>query len=327
MRPLPDFHYAEPASIGDAVALLAEAGERGMIIGGGTDLVPSLRQGLFAPRVVISLQAVDGLADIAWDDAIGLRLGPSATLRAVESHGEILRRFPILAQAAHEVASPQLRQMATIGGNLCLDTRCYHYNQYEEWRACHDACLKVGGEFCKAVPRARKCFAAFSADVAPALIALGARITLASPRGERTIALADFYSGDGAKPLAKAADEIITGVLVPKDKSGYQGAYLKYRVRQAIDYPLASVALTLRLEDGVVADPVLVVSGVAPRPLPVKGLAALLDGQRLTAELVERAAGLARKAAMPVANTGGDHHHRKVMIYELARQAFGVVAP
>ncbi len=326
MQALPEFEYFEPASLEQAAQLLRDVGEQCMVLGGGTDLVPSMRQGLFRPKYLLSLQAIDALRDIRWDDRTGLDIGALATLRSVESHPDVLRRFPLAARGAFEVASPSLKQMATVGGNLCLDTRCYYYNQSEQWRECSTACLKMGGEFCKASPggRARKCFAAFSGDLATTLVALDAQVTLLSGRGERTLALRDFYTGDGAKPNVRQPDEILTRVLIPAASSGRIGSYRKYRIRGSIDYPIASVALTARptANPDVFEDPRLVVSAVTTRPVVVKGVEELVAGKPLDEALIEAAAQLARRAAIPVANTAGVRTHRKHVVHEFAREAF-----
>jgi len=329
MQTLPDFQYLEPETTAEAVKLLRDAGSSCMIIGGGTDMVPSMRQGIFSPEYVLSLQSVSDLHGVEWDDQVGLKIGPLATLRSLETNGDIRKRFPVIAQAAHAVGSPQLREMATVGGNICLDTRCYYYNQSEDWQACDEECLKLGGVVCKASPsgRAKKCFAVFSADLAPVLVALDARVTLASSRGEQTIPLREFYTGDGANPNVIEPDEIITSIVVPKDKEGVFGVYQKYRVRNAIDYPIAGVALTLRQNNDATASEVcLVVSGVASKPVVVKGTGDLFDGNTLDEALVEKAAQSARKAALPLANTAGERAHRKQMIYQFTKRAFALAA-
>ncbi len=324
MQPLPAFDYLEPGSIAEAARLLADAGASSMVIGGGTDMVPSIRQGIFTPKCVVSLHNIGGLADIRWSEDAGLEIGALATLRAIETNADIAQRFPMIAEAAHAVGSPQLRQMGTVGGNICLDTRCYYYNQTDAWKSCTEGCLKTGGTLCVAVARSKKCFAVFSADLAPALIALGASITLVSARGTRSIDLAAFYTGDGLKPNVREADEILTRIVIPKAKAGYRGSYRKYRIREAIDFPIASVALALQLTgtDRICRDARLVISGAAPSPLLVKGLSALVEGKPLTDELIEQAAGLAKKVALPVANAAGERTHRRLMIFELAKQAF-----
>lgn len=325
MQQLPEFQYLEPTSVSEAAKMLMEAGAGSMVIGGGTDMLPSMRQGIFSPASVISLQAIPHLGDVEWDDDVGLKIGPLATLRSLENNAEIQKRFPVIAQAAHQVGSPQLREMATVGGNICLDTRCYYYNQSEDWQACDQECLKLGGETCKASPsgRAKKCFAVFSADLAPVLVALDARVILLSGHGEREVSLRDFYTGDGAEPHIKKADEILTGVIVPKHKENIIGNYQKYRIRNSIDYPLAGVVLTLRLNaDQVAEDVCLVISGVASKPVVVKGISELMNGKGLTGDLIEKAAHAAKKAALPLANTAGERAHRKQIIYEFTLRAF-----
>ncbi len=328
MQPLPKFEYREPATMAEAARLLAELGARAKLIGGGTDLVPSMRQGLFAPECVISLQRIPGLRGIAWEAGAGLRIGALTTLREVETSPEMRARFDFLAAAAGEVGSLQLREMGTVGGNLCLDTRCRYYNQSDAWHDCVNACVKRGGEFCTASPngRAKKCFAVFSADLATALVAADARVTLQSASGARTIELADYYTGDGANPLAGRPDEVLSEVLVPDRGPGVFGTYLKYRMRQAIDYPIAGVALTLRAEAGLVRDVRMVIGGIASRPALVKGVGDLLEGKALDDARIEAAAKLARKAATPLANTAGDREHRKSMVYEFARRTLAQAA-
>lgn len=328
MQPLPKFEYREVGSIAEAVRLLAELGGRAKLIGGGTDLVPSMRQGLFAPECLISLQRIEDLRGIAWDEGAGLRIGPMTRLREVAESAAVGARFPFLAAAAAEVGSPQLREMGTVGGNLCLDTRCRYYNQSEDWQNCVEACVKRGGEYCKASPngRARKCFAVFSADLATALVAADARVTLQSANGVRAVALADYYTGDGAAPHLGRPDEVLTDVRVPSAMQGTFGVYLKYRVRQAIDYPLAGVALSLRVHDGRARDARMVIGGVASRPVLVKGVRELLEGEALSEEHIEAAAKLARKAATPLANTAGDRAHRRQMVCEFARRALARAA-
>lgn len=326
MLPLHDFEYVEPASLEQATQLLTQVGRHAMLIAGGTDLMPSMRQGMFKPKVVVSLRAIDALHEIRRDEHGDLSIGALATLRSVESHAEIQGGFPLIAYAAAQVASPTIRRMATVGGNLCLDTRCYYYNQYDDWRSCSTPCLKMGGEFCKASPggKARKCFASFSADLAPTLVALDASVTLLSERGKRTMPLQDFYTGDGIRPNCKHDDEILVHVTVPREKTAYRGVYRKYRIRDSIDYPTAAVTLAVRptADRRVFEDIRLVISGVVTQPLIVKGVAELLNGKALDEALIAEAASLAKKAAIPVANTAGERKHRKHVIVEYTRRAF-----
>lgn len=326
MQPLQPLQYHEPASLAEAAELLARIGVECRVLGGGTDLVPSMRQGLLGPSHLLSLQAIPALHRIEWDESAGLRIGASATLHEVASHREVLARFGIVAEGAFEVGSPTIRRMATVGGNLCLDTRCYYYNQSETWRSCTEPCLKLGGEFCKASPggNARKCFAAFSADLAPTLVALGAQVSLVSAAGQRQVSMREFYTHDGAQPNVKRADEILTEVLIPRGALGSIGCYRKYRIRDSIDYPIASVALVMRptADAGVFDQVCLVVGAVNTGPVIVPGVADRLDGQPLDEAAIEFAVLAARKAAMPQANTAGTRGHRKTITAELTRQAF-----
>ena len=192
---LPQFEYVESKSLQDAACFLQEKGRQSMLIGGGTDMLPSMKQRIYHPTYIISLAALPDLKQIQCDDDGGsVKLGAALKLCTLENNDAIKRRFPIVAQAARAVGSPQLREMGTLGGNLCLDTRCCYYNQSETWRKCRPACIKVGGDVCNAIGSGKKCFAVFSGDMAPALIAVNARIVLHSARGGRTIRAGQLYT-------------------------------------------------------------------------------------------------------------------------------------
>lgn len=320
---LPQFEYVESKSLEDAARLLQEKGRRSMLIGGGTDMLPSMKQRVYHPTYIISLAAVPDLKQIQFDDNGGLKLGSGLKLCTLENNAKIKKRFPIVAQAAGAVGSPQLREMGTLGGNLCLDTRCYYYNQSETWRKCRTACIKMGGDVCNAIGSGKKCFAVFSGDMAPALIALNATIVLHSARGERTIPLDELYSGDGARPLAKQPDEILMRVEIPGQQKGTLGTYSKYRIRRSIDYPLAGVATMLAMDsnDKVCRGVKVVIGAVGTCPAAVNGITELLINQKLDDSLIEEASDLAYKAAKPIANTAGTPFHRKVMIKAYVKRA------
>jgi len=320
---LPQFEYVESKSLEDAARFLQEKGRQSMLIGGGTDMLPSMKQRVYHPTYIISLAAVPDLKQIQFDDNGGLKLGSGLKLCTLENNAKIKKRFPIVAQAAGAVGSPQLREMGTLGGNLCLDTRCYYYNQSETWRKCRTACIKMGGDVCNAIGSGKKCFAVFSGDMAPALIALNATIVLHSARGERTIPLDELYSGDGARPLAKQPDEILMRVEIPGQQKGTLGTYSKYRIRRSIDYPLAGVATMLAMDsnDKVCRGVKVVIGAVGTCPAAVNGITELLINQKLDDSLIEEASDLAYKAAKPIANTAGTPFHRKVMIKAYVKRA------
>ncbi len=321
---LPQFTYVEPESLKEAAQFLQQKGPASRIMGGGTDILPSMKQRIYAPEYVVSLEAITDLGQIKFNENSGARLGPSVKLGSLASNLKIQKRFPILAQAARAVGSPQLREMGTLGGNLCLDTRCIYYNQSATWRSCRPACIKMGGKVCNAIGSGKKCFAVFSGDLAPALIALDARVVLLSAGKERTILLNDLYSGDGTRPLTIQSDEILAGVEIPGQSNGALGTYLKYRIRKSIDYPLASVATALSIDgpDKTCREARVVIGAVGRRPLRIKGIDALLKDKILNDALIEEASQLAFKAARPIENTAGSPTHRKLMIKVLVKKAF-----
>jgi len=324
---LPRFKYVEPESLKDAVQFLQEYGRQSIIIGGGTDILPSMKQRIYIPEYIVSLDAIADLKQIEFSDNFGVKLGPSLRLCSLEADPMIQERFPMLAQAAGEVGSPQLKEMGTLGGNLCLDTRCYYYNQSDTWRNCKPTCLKMGGKVCNVVKSSKKCFAVFSSDLAPALIALDARIVLLSSGEERTIPLHAFYTGDGIKPLTIKSNEILIRVEIPFQRKDAMGIYLKYRIRKSIDFPLAGVAISLWFEGSnkVCRDVNVVIGAVNTRPTKVNEIRELLEGKTLDDTLIEKASQLAYKIAKPVSNTADKPSHRKRMIEVLVKRAFNQV--
>ena len=240
MLRLPRFGVAAPETIEAAVAALAEPGAR--VIAGGTDLLPNLKHRLDRPPRLVSLQRIERLRHITREPGY-ISIGALVTLAELSQDSTITALFPSLAQAASLVASPPIRNMATIGGNIHLDTRCRYVNQSAFWRSAIDGCLKADGTVCHVVPGGKNCVAAMSADCVPVLITLDADITLVGPQGTRRVCLADYYGTDGTSHINKAADEIMIDVRVPMPTQLRRAAYVKWTVRQSIDFPLLSVAL------------------------------------------------------------------------------------
>src|SRR5437588_10146747 len=246
---LPQFKLLRPGTVEEAISLLGEcsrhAGEAARairIVAGGTDLIPSLQQKLFEPQHVLDIRHIPELKGIRQTEE-GTEIGALTTLTQIE-HSDFLRQhYSVLAEAAKTVASPVIRNMGTIGGNICLDTRCLWYNQSLQWRKSCGFCIKKDGDLCHVAPGGSKCWAAFSADTPPALLCLGADIEIAGPAGMRCIALADFYTGEGDAPRNLAHNELLTRVILPAATSGWRGAYRKLRIHGAIDYRLAGVAV------------------------------------------------------------------------------------
>jgi 4-hydroxybenzoyl-CoA reductase subunit beta len=265
MERLAPFRLHRPGTAAQAAALLASvAGAR--LIAGGTDLLPNLRRGIGTPQVLVDLSAIADFASIRRDQR-GWRLGAGATLARLAADGAIARELPALSQAAASVAGPGHRSVATLGGNLCLDTRCVFYNQSEWWRQANDFCLKHGGATCHVAPQGKRCHAAFSGDLAPALIALDASVEIVGRAGPRALPLADIYADDGAASLRLLADELIVSAHVPLQPAGARSGYRKARVRGAMDFPLAGVALRATFDGRRVDSLRVALTGTNARPL------------------------------------------------------------
>src|SRR5688572_27512590 len=310
MLRLPAFTYVSPTTIEQAVRAVAAAGPDAMLVAGGTDLYPNMKRGQFEPKTLVGLRAIRELRGVAGSARDGLTIGSCTTLTAVATHPEVARAYAGVATAAGLVSSPQLRNMGTLGGNVCVDTRCNYYNQSYEWRKAVGFCMKKDGDICLVAPGSDRCWAVSSSDTAPALWSLGARVTLAGPTGERTVPIAALYHDDGIQYLSKRPDEIVTAIVLPP-ADGWRSAYLKLRRRGSFDFPVLGVAAAVRLEGEVVREARIVLGAVASVPREATRAAGVLIGQRLTTETIEAAADAAAGPARPLDNTDLTHPYRK----------------
>lgn len=322
---LPEFRILRPRKLAEGIELLDRHRGEIQVIAGGTDLLPSLKQKLFAPRYLLDIKSLGGLGYIR--NGSGLEIGALATVASIAASPELRRKFPVLAEAAQTIASPVLRNMGTLGGNLCLDTRCLWYNQSQFWRQSCGFCLKKDGSVCHVAPGGQHCWAVYSGDTAPALLALGAEIEIASPRGTRRLPLQQFYTGDGMARMKLAQDEILTRVFVPQASQGMRGVYLKFRLRGSIDYPLAGVAVALMLApDGTCERGRLAITALNPAPLVVSGSEEALSNARLSDDLLEKLAQLAGSAMKPLTTSSSTPDYRReiarVFIKRAVRQAW-----
>ncbi len=325
MMRLPPFSYLAPRTLGDAAKALAEHGSAAMVVAGGTDLYPNMKRRQFEPKVLVGLRAVRELRGVRGSAREGLTIGAGTTLAAVADHPEIAAGYPALATAAGLVSSPQLRNMGTLGGNVCVDTRCNYYNQSYEWRKAVGFCMKRDGDVCLVAPASRRCWAVSSSDTAPALWCLDARARLVSASGERTLALAALYRDDGIAYLAKQPGEILADILLPP-ADGWRSAYLKLRRRGSFDFPVLGVAVALHLDGDRVGEARIVLGAVASTPRPAAQAAAALAGERLTPELIARVADLAAGPAKPLDNTDFTHPYRKKMTRVFVARALRAIA-
>jgi 4-hydroxybenzoyl-CoA reductase subunit beta len=315
MLRLPPFTYHAPATLTEAVRLLADhAPDEIMVVAGGTDLYPNMKRRQFEPTHLVGLRHLGALRHLSGDCTRGLRLGAGVTLTQLSRQSAIRSGYAALATAAELVSTPQLRNMGTIGGNLCVDTRCNYYNQTYWWRQAIGFCMKKDGDTCWVAPGSSRCWAVSSSDTAPVMVALDARVRLLSPRGERTIPAHDLYRDDGMVHLGKRPDEILTDIDVPPAE-GLRMRYVKLRRRGAFDFPILGVAAALRLDDdGTCSHARLVLGAVASAPVLATDATAVLIGQRLTPEVIDAASEAAFKPAKPLDNTDLALSYRKKMV-------------
>src|SRR5688500_4743303 len=287
---LPPFRYVAPRQAAEAARILADHGPDAMAVAGGTDLYPNMKRRQFTPKILVALRGITGASGIHANG--GLTLGALETLADVAAHRAIRERWPAVARSAHLVSSPPLRNAATIGGNLCVDTRCNYYNQTEFWRASIGYCMKRDGEICLVAPGSDICWALSSSDTAPVMMALGAQISLVGPDGERRMAVRELYGPDGIEYLAKRPEEILTAIHVP-DRSSWRATYRKLRRRGSIDFPICGVAAAVRLGAGkVVEEARLVLGAVHTAPVEAKDAEEFLRGKVLDPATIEMAAGI-----------------------------------
>ena len=318
MNVLPEWELLAPASIDEVRAVRAHhPGSR--FLGGGTDLVVNLRRGIGdPPATLIDLGRVRDMKGIEVDGE-RIRIGAGVTIRELADDPRVRAGFPGLAAAAGSIAGPTHRNMGTVGGNVCLDTRCIYYNQSEWWRAANDYCLKYGGDICHVAPKSRVCYATYSGDLAPALAILDeADVEVVGAEGSRVVPLESLHTGDGERYLALEPDEFVVAVRARRPATLRTG-YDKVRVRQSIDYPLAGVAAGVARDGDLLADLRLAFTGTNPRPLRLAGTDALCGGP-LDDAAMERLSGLVRRQVMAMRTTFTSGHYRRHAAGVLARR-------
>ncbi len=322
MMRLPVFKYMAPKTAHEAAVILADhAPGEAMVMAGGTDLLPNMKRRQQTPKIFVSLAHVDELRHSTTGN--GMVLGAGLTLTELATDQRIKQHYAGLYQAASQIATPHLRNMGTLGGNICLDTRCNYYDQNYEWRQSIGFCMKKEGTTCWVAPSSDHCLAVSSTDTAPMLMALGASVTLTSKTdGPRQLALSDLYRNDGMNYLTRRHDEVLTHVLLP-EASGWKSVYWKLRRRGSFDFPVLSVAAAVKLgTKGIVEDARLVLGAVASRPLEAQDAAGQLIGKSLKDDaVIAAAADAAHGHAKPMDNTDFVLHWRKRVVREFVTYA------
>ena len=319
---LPKFEFIQPHSLQEACSILREHDRKAALLAGGTALMVGLRYRLSTPAVVIGLKGLTALDNVARNESGGLSIGSMVTLEALEKSPLVLNEFTLLAQAAQFVAVPSIRHKATVGGNLCLDTRCIYHNQSEFWRSGLKACFKRGGNLCNAVEKGRRCQAVYQGDLGPVLLVLGAQVKIVSAKDEKIIPLAEFFTGRGEKPNVLKPDEILVEVRIPPPGQGAAGTYEKLRVREGMDFPMAGVAVMVkRTSSGTIEQAKVVLGAVGPSPAEVPKAAGLLEGNKPTDDLLQRVSREAADRALAVGNLAINASYRRKMVGVLVKRA------
>jgi 4-hydroxybenzoyl-CoA reductase subunit beta len=307
MLRLPTFTYLQARSLADALRMKADAGPDGMFVAGGTDLYPNMKRRHQEPRTVISLMGIPELGQVErWN------VGTCVTLSTLSNLPSFQLSHSAVTTAARLVSTPLLRNMGTLGGNLCLDTRCNYYNQSYEWRKAIDFCMKKDGAICWVAPSSPRCWAVSSSDIAPVMVAIGAEYRLVGPQGERVVPAGRFYHNDGINYLTKQPDEILAEVRLPAP-DGWDAVYHKLRRRGSFDFPVLGVAAWVKWNGKKVADARIVLGGVASWPQEIPEAAAVLKDAALSDDIIESAADAAYRPSKPMDNTDFDLSWRKQM--------------
>jgi len=311
----PDFRLAQPGTIKEAIAaLVSHPGSRS--VAGGTDLIVNIRRGISRPDLLVDLSGIEELTEFKTNER-GVMIGAGVTIAALARNTAIASQYRALAQAAEAIAGPGHRNMGTVGGNLCIDTRCIYYNQSEWWRNANAYCLKNRGDVCHVAPQGQRCHAAYSGDLAPALLVLGAEIDIVGAQGHRRIPLGELYVEDGKAHLALADGELIVAVHLPAEPPS--SAYAKVRVRGAIDFPLAGVAVAFAATGTSVGSLRIALTGTNSRPFLLAGMDAFA-GRSMDEKLLQEIDRLVQKQVQPMRTTIASANYRRVAAAALARR-------
>jgi 4-hydroxybenzoyl-CoA reductase subunit beta len=317
---LPKFRYVAPRKVAKAISLQEESGK---FLAGGTDLLVAMKQRISCPELLIDLNGISELKGIGWDRKKRLCIGALTTLTQLKENSIVQKYFPILSQTVRLLSTPLLQNMGTVGGNLCLDTRCYYYNQSAFLKKRWKPCFKIEGKTCHVVRSGDSCYAVYSGDMAPILIALGAKVKVIGDGSAREITLQRFFSGSGIKPNILKFNEILSKILIPTPPEHSGFSYQKLRLRDTMDFPLLGVSVFLHLEekDGRCCDARLVLGAVGPSPLVVEEAAQRMRGKEITPKLIDEVSQIAWKVAHPVANTASSPKYRRDMVRLLTKDA------
>ena len=314
---LPRFEYVKPSSFKEVLDILKEHGTKTAILAGGSDLLVNMKYRVNQPEKVVSIKELKELNYTSDNDGF-VEIGAGVTLSALASSTDLNQTFPAFTEAVRSVASKHIRNLATIGGNICLDNRCWYYNQSKLWRDSREVCFKLGGRVCHAIKGSERCHAINSSDCVTILIALGARMKVQKKDGERVVPLKDFFLANGSKPKALEPDEIVTSLLIPKSSNGCRSAFIKVAQRKGIDFALGSIAACVKRDEKEISELQLVLGTLASAPIILKKAAQVVKDSGLNEASIEMAALTARSELGPLTNlftsAGYKRHLAEVLV-------------
>lgn len=316
-RSLKPFEYFEAKTVEQAVKLLSSYGAKAKVLAGGTDLLVSMKNKKVSPQYVVYIKGIPELNYIKYSQKAGLKIGSTAILQSIADSPTIKEKFGVLAAACSKIGTPQVRNMGTIGGNLCQDTKCLNYARIDLKR--EPSCYRAGGNVCYAVKGAKRCQAMAIGETAPALICLDAKASICGPTGERTLSLEDFFVSSGIVDLQEG--EMLSGIEIPNPKRHTEGAYLRHSMRGALGFALAGVAVLLTVNNGVCRDARIGLLGVARIPIRARKAEELLKGEKIKDNLVDQVARVASTEASPLGDIFGSTRFRREMVKVLSKRA------
>jgi len=298
-----NFSYFEPGKISEVLSMLAEHKGKARVLAGGTDLIPQMKRGLSSPEAIINLRGIAALREITESEE-GLRIGAAVTLGNLERNARLAYDYPGLRAAIFHLAMPAVRNSGTIGGNVCLDTKCIYRDQVQTWDRALPPCFKSGGDRCYVVRGGKTCHASLAADTVPILIALNAKGKVLSLAGQRMIPVENLYTGNGIRPLSLSEAELLAEIIIPRQEANSRAAYFRYSMRKAIDFPAASAAVFMAKKNGACTEARVVLGAVAPRPLRLLETERALIGQRITEPMLQDCARQASQEALQISKSG-----------------------
>src|SRR3989339_168785 len=318
---IPYFAYLTPSTLEEALSILNDYNGSVRVLAGGTDLIPIMKYGLDAPETIMSLKNITSLSGIKLENK-ELHIGTMTSLADLLSSRIIIDNFRALHQAVAAAAAPPIWNVATVGGNICQNSRCFYYNQSKTWRLERPPCLKAGGNICHAVPKGKKCFSVYSGDLAPALIALKSSVSVERKGIYRILTLQDIFSGKGTAPFTLEKEELLTSVIIPLPDKGTCSSYVKMRLRPSVDYPLLSVATSVSL-DGArkIKEATFVLGAVGPAPVVVAASGQLLRKGMEDTDDFGALGEILRKGTQMVDNLALPGSYRRKMLPVFAKKA------